>query len=42
MRTRVQLLAQLVETLSASDGDEHINVNKQKSKVCTFMYGIYY
>ena len=33
LRTREQLLTQLVETLSASDVDDHANVNKQKSKV---------
>lgn len=33
LRTREQLLTQLVETLSASDVDDHTNVNKQKSKV---------
>ena len=40
MRTRVQLLAQLVETVSISDGDDHNNVNKQKSKVYILMFGI--
>lgn len=32
LRTRVQLLAQLTETLSVSDADDHSNVNRQKSK----------
>lgn len=33
LRTRVQLLTNLVETLSVSDVDDNPNVNKQKLKV---------
>ena len=40
MRTRVQLLAQLVETVGISDGDDHNNVNKQKYKVWILIFGI--
>ena len=36
----MQLLAQLTETLSVSDADDHSNVNRQKSKVS--WYPLYY